>query len=58
LWYDALNSLANLRVIKPQDTGLKQDWQNLLKSIDLGDLANQPLSESGAIDRVQRLKSK
>jgi Domain of Unknown Function (DUF928) len=58
LWYDALNSLASLRAAKPQDPGLKQDWQNLLKSIDLGDLANQPLSENGAVDRVQRLKSK
>jgi Domain of Unknown Function (DUF928) len=58
LWYDALNSLASLRATKPQDPGLKQDWQNLLKSIDLGDLANQPLSENGAVDRVQRLKFK
>jgi Domain of Unknown Function (DUF928) len=57
LWHDALSTLANLRAAKPQDPGLTQDWQNLLESIGLRDLANQPLSESRQIDRVRQLRS-
>jgi hypothetical protein len=41
-WYDALSSLAQLRREQPQDLALIQDWQNLLKSIELGKLANKP----------------
>lgn len=37
IWYDAIASLANLRLQNPQDPQLAQDWQNLLeaKGVDL-----------------------
>lgn len=65
LWHDALTTLANIRAIKPQDSGLSQDWQNLFDTIGLGNLANQPLSENPQVDspketlreRVQQLKN-
>jgi hypothetical protein len=41
LWYDAIGTLANLRSTKPQDAALKQDWQNLLDSIELGHIADR-----------------
>ena len=44
LWYDAIASLANLRTAKPQDAAVTQDWQTLLDTIDLGQLATQPLN--------------
>ena len=54
LWYDALSTLANLRSNQPQDPKLKQDWQNLLDSIDLGYLASQPFSDEQRSSQVQR----
>jgi Domain of Unknown Function (DUF928) len=54
LWYDALATLANLRLTQPQDTALNQDWQNLLDAIELGELASQPYIEHGRSSRVQQ----
>jgi Domain of Unknown Function (DUF928) len=42
LWYDALSTLAELRRDRPQDIEIIQDWKNILKSVDLGKLANKP----------------
>jgi hypothetical protein len=42
LWYDALSTLAELRRDRPQDLAIVQDWKNILKSVDLGKLANKP----------------
>ncbi|MEH2237651.1 DUF928 domain-containing protein [Nostoc sp.] len=43
IWYDALTTLAELRLAKPQDPTLAVEWVNLLKSVDLENLAKQPL---------------
>ncbi|ARV59794.1 hypothetical protein BZZ01_15185 [Nostocales cyanobacterium HT-58-2] len=43
IWYDALTSLAQLRLAKPQDPTLAEEWMNLLKSVNLEHLAKQPL---------------
>lgn len=43
IWYDALTTLAELRLAKPQDPTLVAEWMNLLKSVDLENLAKQPL---------------
>lgn len=43
LWYDALTSLAQLRRTNPQDGTLKADWQELLQSVGLGEIADQSL---------------
>ncbi|NJL10389.1 MAG: DUF928 domain-containing protein [Calothrix sp. SM1_7_51] len=44
IWYDALTTLAELRLVKPQDANLATDWINLLQSVGLEKLANQPLT--------------
>jgi Domain of Unknown Function (DUF928) len=41
-WYDALSTLAKLRRDRSQDLAVRQDWKNMLKSVNLGKLANQP----------------
>jgi hypothetical protein len=43
IWYDALTTLAELRLAKPQDPTIAVEWMNLLKSVDLENLAKQPL---------------
>lgn len=43
IWYDAVTSLARLRLQKPQDVLLEQDWSDLLKSINLANIDKQPL---------------
>ncbi|MEH2463023.1 DUF928 domain-containing protein [Nostoc sp.] len=43
IWYDALTTLAELRLAKPKDPTLAVEWMNLLKSVDLENLAKQPL---------------
>jgi Domain of Unknown Function (DUF928) len=42
LWYDALSTVAALRRDRPQDLAIIQDWKNILRSVDLGKLANKP----------------
>ena len=42
-WYDAVNDLANRLIASPQDTKLKQEWTDLLKSVGLENLAQEPL---------------
>jgi Domain of Unknown Function (DUF928) len=41
-WYDALSTLAELRRDFPQDLAIRQDWINILKSVDLAPLVDRP----------------
>jgi hypothetical protein len=43
VWYDASANLAESLRALPQDVRLRNDWLNLLKSIGLEDLAQEPL---------------
>jgi Domain of Unknown Function (DUF928) len=43
VWYDDVNNLANRILAFPQDTKLKQEWTDLLKSVGLSNLAQEPL---------------
>jgi hypothetical protein len=43
VWYDASANLALSLRVSPQDARLRNDWLNLLKSIGLEDLAQEPL---------------
>lgn len=43
VWYDALSTLAALRQDKPNDSGLAQDWANLLKMIGFEKISSAPL---------------
>lgn len=42
---DALTNVAQLRRQRPNDAELKTDWQDLLRSVNLGGIANAPLIE-------------
>jgi Domain of Unknown Function (DUF928) len=43
IWYDALTTLAELRLRDFQDSELTEDWKNLLKVIQLEKIATKPL---------------
>lgn len=43
VWYDAVNSLAQLRRTQPNDSMLAKDWQELLNSVGLQTIASEPL---------------
>jgi hypothetical protein len=43
LWYDAVFTLYQERLSQPKRSSLRDDWISLLKSIDLGNLAQQPI---------------
>lgn len=42
---DALTNLAQLRRERPNDPDIKTDWQDLLRSVDLGRITEAPLIE-------------
>lgn len=42
-WYEAVNTLAQLRQSAPKDAALAADWSRLLQSAGLGQLATEPL---------------
>jgi hypothetical protein len=44
IWYDAIATLAARRAATPQDPTLQTLWQQLLTSIDAGDLASTPIA--------------
>ncbi len=42
-WNSSLKTLADLRFANPNDPELKADWQELLESVGLGTIAQEPL---------------
>lgn len=42
IWYSALTELAKLRLAKPKNATLDNEWANLLQSVDLENLAQKP----------------
>ena len=46
IWHEALTSLAELRRSSPNDTRLAANWKQLLQSVELDSIAEQPLVES------------
>ncbi|MEH2137634.1 DUF928 domain-containing protein [Nostoc sp.] len=45
IWQDALTLLSELRLAKPKDTVLTSDWQDLLKSVGLEDVARETITQ-------------
>ncbi|NJP08624.1 MAG: DUF928 domain-containing protein [Leptolyngbyaceae cyanobacterium RU_5_1] len=43
IWFDALTTLAELRLANPQDIRLTEDWNRLLQTVGLEKLAAKPL---------------
>lgn len=46
IWFDALMTLAELRSARPQDPVVRATWSKLLSSVNLPNLADQPLIQS------------
>lgn len=44
IWHETLATLAELRYSNPQDVTLVNDWKELLKSVGLSDVAEEPFS--------------
>jgi hypothetical protein len=42
-WYDAINSIAQLRRSSPNDRAIAADWAELLKSVGLDTISQKPL---------------
>ncbi|MEG4532742.1 DUF928 domain-containing protein [Microcoleus sp. D2_18a_D3] len=43
IWQDALSTLAAARRDQPNDTTFKADWESLLDSVTLGEIAKEPI---------------
>lgn len=43
IWQDTLTTVADLRRTNPNDLGVKTDWEDLLKSVGLEQIAKAPL---------------
>ncbi|NJR66831.1 MAG: DUF928 domain-containing protein [Leptolyngbyaceae cyanobacterium CRU_2_3] len=43
IWYDALTTLAELKLAQPENQAIAQDWTDLLKAVGLENLGTQPL---------------
>ncbi len=43
IWQDALSTLAAARRDQPNDTTFKADWESLLDSVKLGEIAKEPI---------------
>lgn len=50
LWYEMLNTLAELRRSNPEDPALKQTWLDILQSVGLDRIAQQPLVSSQMVE--------
>jgi Domain of Unknown Function (DUF928) len=49
IWYDTISTLAWARQARPQDPALAQNWQELLKSVGLDEIADRPLVEGYSV---------
>jgi len=45
IWYDALDTLAELRTLSPNDPTVVRSWNNLLTSVGLNKIDSQAMSE-------------
>ena len=55
LWYETLNTLAELRRLNPKDAAVADAWTKLLRSVDLEKIAQEPMvvqSTSTQLDGV------
>lgn len=47
LWYETVAALVELRRLNPNDPTLAEAWEKLLASVELNDLAKEPLAKGG-----------
>ncbi|BAY22046.1 hypothetical protein NIES2100_18090 [Calothrix sp. NIES-2100] len=43
IWFDAVTLLAQLRLANDNDASIKEDWQSLLQSVNLNNIATAPI---------------
>ena len=43
IWFDALDMLAKIRISNYRDASVKEDWQSLLQSVNLDNIATMPI---------------
>ncbi|BBD66020.1 hypothetical protein NIES4072_03010 [Nostoc commune NIES-4072] len=46
IWFDALTMLAQIRLSNPNDASVEKDWQTLLQSVNLDNVAKAPIVNS------------
>jgi len=51
IWHDALTTLAELRLVAPEDATLKADWNDLLQSAGLAYIASQPIVQCCSFEK-------
>ena len=51
IWQETISILAQLRQNRPRDRDVNAAWKELLESVDLKDIANQPLVECCRADK-------
>lgn len=49
LWQDALANLVQLRLTHPTDANIASEWSQLLRSIDLNNIAQEPLEKVASV---------
>ncbi|MTJ53145.1 DUF928 domain-containing protein [Anabaena sp. UHCC 0253] len=53
IWYSAINSLLELIQTNPQDPQIRKDWEGLLTSVNLTEIAKKPIIGTATIKDVQ-----
>lgn len=53
LWYEAVTSLAKLRLDNPKDIELTQNWIDLLNSVCLDEISTEPLTSCCKLEQQQ-----
>jgi hypothetical protein len=51
IWYSAVNTLAKLIATNPQDSQLREEWEELLTSVNLTEIAKKPIIGSVTIKK-------
>ena len=58
IWYDSISLLAEFNKLKPNVTTLNIEWQQILDSIDLGELADEPFIEGKTVSNFYSIPLK
>lgn len=52
IWYDALDTLAQLRLTNPNDPNLMSNWDILLEAAGIDKIASEPITRCCTLDRA------
>lgn len=57
IWYDALDTLAQLRLSNPNDPNLISNWDILMKAAGIDEIASEPITRCCTLDRASNKAS-